>query len=216
MTSKYFKCDADFDFVMDNDPTKISSGDYWHLSEKNYETYCWNSDIFSDKELDAIKILGQRLNPSRATTGNPQDLLNHRRSFVSWIHANYSTSWLYQRMTDLVNENNKKYFQFDLDMIEKLQFTFYDSSENGCYKQHVDPLQWTNPHNRKLSFIIQLSDPNQYEGGEIKLYTGQEITIKKQKGLIVFFPSNILHEVTPVTRGERYTLVGWVHGPSFK
>ena len=64
---------------------------------------------------------------------------------------------------------------------------------------------------------MQLSDPSEYEGGELKLYNGHEpITIKREKGLIVFFPSYTLHEVTPVTKGERYTLVGWVHGPAFK
>jgi len=33
---------------------------------------------------------------------------------------------------------------------------------------------------------------------------------------MIFFPSYTLHEVTPVTKGTRYTLVGWVHGPAFK
>ena len=102
-------------------------------------------------------------------------------------------------------------------MIGRLQFTFYDGNEEGCYKSHIDPLNWTNPHNRKLSFVLQLSDPSEYEGGELKLYNAYEpTTIKREKGLIVFFPSYTLHEVTPVTKGERYTLVGWVHGPAFK
>ena len=102
-------------------------------------------------------------------------------------------------------------------MIENLQFTYYNSEEQGCYKAHVDPNCWSLPHNRKLSIVVQLSSPEEYEGGELKLYNSHEaITIKKEKGLVVSFPSYTLHEVTPVTKGERYSLVAWVHGPSFR
>lgn len=73
------------------------------------------------------------------------------------------------------------------------------------------------PHNRKLSMVIQLSDPSEYEGGELLLHLGNNPTrIERKKGLAVFFPSYILHEVTPVTKGERYSLVAWVHGKPFK
>jgi PKHD-type hydroxylase len=73
------------------------------------------------------------------------------------------------------------------------------------------------PPNRKLSFVLQLSDPNEYEGGELQFYFGGDpLVAKKQKGIITFFPSNSLHECTPVTFGERYVIVGWVHGPPFK
>lgn len=75
--------------------------------------------------------------------------------------------------------------------------------------QHLVPL----PHNRKLSMSLQLSDPNDYEGGELLLHLSHNPTvISKQKGMMVFFPSHTLHEVTPVTKGERYSLVAWIHG----
>ena len=40
--------------------------------------------------------------------------------------------------------------------------------------------------------------------------------MRKQIGDLVVFPSYVLHEVTPVTKGERNSLVCWVTGPSFK
>jgi PKHD-type hydroxylase len=102
-------------------------------------------------------------------------------------------------------------------MLETLQFTYYKSEENGCYKSHVDTLCWKLPYNRKLSIVVQLSSPDDYEGGELKLHNFHEPTaINKEKGLVVTFPSYTLHEVAPVTKGERYTLVAWVHGPPFK
>lgn len=70
---------------------------------------------------------------------------------------------------------------------------------------------------RKLSAVIQLSDPNEYEGGDLQLYVGSEPTnIKKQKGLVVVFPSFVLHRVTPVTGGTRRSLVAWLSGPKFR
>jgi PKHD-type hydroxylase len=62
-----------------------------------------------------------------------------------------------------------------------------------------------------------LSDPEEYEGGELLLKTSAfPIKTLNKKGTIIFFPSYVLHEVTPVTKGTRKTLVGWVLGPNFK
>lgn len=216
MTSKFFSNKNSFDLI--NDPIKDNWGPYWHLKTQNYEPYCWNTSVFNCEEIERIKVIGRRLDMSRAQTGGAgENCLDHRRSFNSWIFPNQHTSWIYERLTNLVQQNNERFFNFDLSMIENLQFTYYNSSENGCYKSHVDPLNWKNPHNRKLSVVVQLSDPAEYEGGELKLYTSYNpTTIEREKGMVITFPSYTLHEVTPVTKGERYSLVAWVHGPAFK
>lgn len=217
MTSKFFNYDHSFDFLMDHDPLRKPGAEYWYLKSHDFQTYSWASDFFTDKEIRSIIISGKRLQPKRSTTGVGENCLDHRRSFTSWISPNDSTAWLFEKLAYLINDHNEKYFQYDLNMIERLQFTYYNSEENGMYKQHTDPLNWSVPHNRKLSLVVQLSDPKDYEGGELKLYNGHEpITVDKEKGMIVCFPSYTLHEVTPVTKGERYSLVVWVHGPAFK
>ena len=38
----------------------------------------------------------------------------------------------------------------------------------------------------------------------------------KELSAIIMFPSYVLHQVTPVTRGERFSLVGWVTGKNIK
>jgi PKHD-type hydroxylase len=215
MTSKFFSNKNSFDIIQD--PIKNSWGAYWHLNTKEYEPFCWNNQVFTCEEIERIKVIGRRLGVDRAITGNGKDCLDHRRSFTSWIQPNEYTSWIYEKLTQLIDQNNKQYFNFDLTMIETLQFTYYSAQEDGCYKSHVDPLDWRLPHNRKLSVILQLSDPLEYEGGDLKLYNSYDPTIiNKEKGLIITFPSYTLHEVTPVTKGERYSLVAWVHGPAFK
>ena len=70
---------------------------------------------------------------------------------------------------------------------------------------------------RKLSISIQLTDPTKYEGGDLNLYWSDDpVTMKNNKGSLFIFPSYMLHEVTPVTKGERNSLVCWVNGPQFK
>jgi PKHD-type hydroxylase len=217
MISDYLEYKNSFEHIVENDPIKNSWGKYWFLDSHPNEIYALRNNIFSCEQILEILTIGQRFSRENATTGNNNLSASIRRSKVSWIKTNEVTEWIYRNLTDSVNEVNNSVFKYDLTMIENLQFTYYGEEETGFYTKHVDPIVWTNPHNRKLSFVIQLSDPSEYDGGELKLHCSDNpITIPKQKGLAVFFPSFVLHEVTEVTRGNRYTLVGWVHGPAFK
>ena len=82
------------------------------------------------------------------------------------------------------------------------------------YRQHTD---WGSIHGtRKISFTMQLSDPSEYEGGEVVLYDGPQPQVtNKTQGTATFFPSWTLHEVKPITEGERWALVGWFCGPPY-
>jgi PKHD-type hydroxylase len=65
--------------------------------------------------------------------------------------------------------------------------------------------------------VVQLSDPREYEGGELQILNRKEPTsMEKKRGLITVFPAWTLHQVTPVTKGTRQTLVAWISGPEFK
>jgi predicted 2-oxoglutarate/Fe(II)-dependent dioxygenase YbiX len=56
-----------------------------------------------------------------------------------------------------------------------------------------------------------------YKGGDFILYEGEKLTLlPKEHGKLIAFPSYTLHEVKPVTKGERYSLVAWITGPQFK
>jgi PKHD-type hydroxylase len=115
-----------------------------------------------------------------------------------------------------VNNANERFFKFELNRIESLQYTVYN--EGQFYKEHMD-MGYRNPNNaiRKLSFTMQLSDPSEYEGGDLVIKHGTTPDIaRKTRGAITFFPSYIMHEVTPVTQGVRKSIVGWVTGPRWK
>lgn len=87
------------------------------------------------------------------------------------------------------------------------QFTEYKEGE--YYNWHTDSGN-EEYKDRFCSIVIQLND--EYTGGFLELKDGQNNIIQVDKGIgnISIFYSNILHRVTPVKDGVRYTLVNWV------
>ncbi|XBQ15068.1 MAG: Fe2+-dependent dioxygenase [Oceanicaulis sp.] len=79
-----------------------------------------------------------------------------------------------------------------------------------AYGVHVDDALMGRSRS-DLSFTVFLSDPSGYEGGALVLYDSAGATeVKLEAGDAVLYPTGALHEVTPVTRGERLACVGWV------
>jgi len=138
-----------------------------------------------------------------------------RESKVVWITPDLEIKWLYQKLTAIITKLNEDYFRFDLfGFIEAFQFTEYNAP-SGHYGKHIDSVY--NGTVRKLSFVLQLSDPKDYVGGELQLHLEKTPNVmKKEQGTLIVFPSPTLHEVTPITKGKRYSLVGWITGKPFK
>ena len=116
---------------------------------------------------------------------------------------------------------NHDSFGFLVDRVGEVQFATYISSKKSKYTWHMDTV-WANnkEYDRKLTVIVQLTDPSEYKGGlfEFKDYTWTEAERLKvsKKGTIIVFPSFMEHRVTEVTEGTRSSLVGWVEGPNFR
>jgi predicted 2-oxoglutarate/Fe(II)-dependent dioxygenase YbiX len=114
------------------------------------------------------------------------------------------------------HECNRLFFGVDIVGVEaNLQLGRYDSSDRGFYNWHTDfaaqrPL-------RKLSISIQLSRAEDYEGGDLELMYGIEPQkLDRTRGAFIAFPSFMLHRVTPVTRGTRWSLVAWIVGARWR
>lgn len=139
-----------------------------------------------------------------------------RRSDICWLdHEVDKTKWIFERIITGIKEVNNNLFNFDIENIESIQFSRY-SGDNGRYGKHVDAKISVEPV-RKLSISIQLSKSDDYVGGDLLLYTKESPdSMPKDHGMMVVFPSFMLHEVTPVTAGTRYSLVAWISGPKFK
>ena len=178
--------------------------------------------IFTDAEINQIIAQGLKLQTEEAiVNGADGGGIKHktRTCKIGWFYPGTDTNWIFDRIVDVINTVNNQYFKFDLNQFEPLQFASYDSSREEFYGPHMDCTMGI-PHktaSRKLSITIQLSSADEYTGGDLNLFQGREPTVApKGKGQLVCFPSYVLHEVTPVKTGTRYSLVTWVHGPLFK
>ena len=178
-------------------------------------------NALSNEEVATILTYGKQLKSERGIVqdNNTQEFKETllRRSEIAWVYPKPETEWLYKKLSNIILEINVHHFNFNLLGLQALQFSSYKSDELGHYGKHDDisPTDLLRL-NRKLSFTIQLSGADEYEGGNLFIHSATESDLaSKNKGSITFFPSNKLHEVTPVTSGVRHSLVGWVVGPEF-
>ena len=120
-----------------------------------------------------------------------------------------------KKIADYAIIANKEMWNFDIwGYHDSLQYTRYYGN-GGHYDWHAD--LGPGLSNRKLSVVLQLSDPSEYEGGDLEINPGGNImTVPKEMGLICFFPSFLLHRVTPLTSGNRITLVTWLCGANLR
>lgn len=87
-----------------------------------------------------------------------------------------------------------------------LRFNKYELG--GFYGPHADaPLMGNPPIRSDLSLTLFLSDPSDYEGGELVI---EGVKYKGPKGSILVYPSYYVHEVLPVTKGTRIAAVAWI------
>lgn len=177
---------------------------------------------FSSEDIDNVIALGELADFQKGSIGGihtdpPKVDTEVRNTDIAWIEPNQKSEWLYERIKQFVARINHDKFQFDLYTIQPLQYGKY--APGGHYTWHVDSGRNLNVH-RKLSFILGLSEPDSYEGGELLFnLTGNQDnchSMKIKRGDLLAFPSYIPHKVAPVTAGERLSLVTWATGPKFR
>ena len=198
------------------------------IKEPKFENSSWNFELdqtnlfafwnnaFSKEECQTIINIAKDKGLIKGSTkgGDTKDV---RDSKISWLYPVDGMDWVFRRVTDMVLNLNERFFKFDLfGLNEGFQFTNYEAP-SGKYGKHVD--RAINIPVRKLSISIQLTDPEEYEGGELKLYDGDDKeaqVMDKTQGTLIIFPSYVLHEVMPITKGTRNSLVTWITGKQFK
>lgn len=144
-----------------------------------------------------------------------------RRSIVRFISAN---DWRFSKLFDELWKTqlvaNREFFNIHVSKLDFVQFTEYDESYLGEYKQHQDVMWLTeSQYHRKISCTINLSDPESYDGGDFELVDVVNLpnySDVRAQGTVFYFPSFVSHRVNPVIRGKRYSLVAWFEGPKWR
>lgn len=172
--------------------------------------------ILSDSEIDALIGTAREGGLAPGTTSGGGNDPRIRRSQVLWLRRADGHEWLYKRIWQQVERVNKRVFGFDITGYHSaIQLARYAAEDEGFYTWHMD--NGEKNAERKISLSVQLSGPEDYEGGELELwYKMRGIPAPKERGAIVTFPSFVMHRVNPVTRGERFSLVAWISGPRWR
>ncbi len=99
----------------------------------------------------------------------------------------------------------------------RFSYPIFSRYEEGMYYDyHTDGaiLNWGHPNavRSDLSCTVFLSEPDDYDGGELTIHSGSEpIQFKLPAGSAAIYPTSNLHRVETVTRGERLAAVLWIH-----
>ena len=197
---------------------------------------------FSEIPSEMVEILVKDLKKydesiKESRVNEPENAEGVRKSSNAWIDG---SNWIGGFVWHYIMRANRENFMYDIEGIDtnEIQYTEYQKGE--YYDWHIDDnigrcmindrvLTSADNHGesiailngeyiRKLSFSIQLSDPEDYEGGELEFKVGKEESFfaPNKKGTVIIFDSRTLHRVKEVKSGVRKSLVGWIVGPRWK
>jgi len=205
----------------------------------NLENYYWYfTKAIPSSICDEIVKTGESFSKEKGLTGghtgreppSKEELKNiqkKRKSDVVWL----SGYWLYREIQPFIQiANEKANWNFQWDWTESCQYTEY--KEGQFYDWHCDSntVPYDKPDDpningkiRKLSMTLCLSDPEDYEGGELEFAFHDQDGDKqpkiceeiRPKGSLIIFPSFVWHRVKPVTKGIRHSLVSWSLGQPY-
>lgn len=177
-------------------------------------------------------LTGGHLDKNKKPITESEKKLDKRNSDITFL----DDLFLFKELHPFITEANRRAgWNFEWDFSEACQYTEYNT--NQYYGWHCDgwnqPYDKNNPEGfvgkiRKLSMTVSLTDPEEYDGGNLEFDFRNSVDYEfskeskkvcteiRPKGSIVIFPSFVWHRVTPVTRGNRKSLVMWSLGQPWK
>jgi PKHD-type hydroxylase len=191
------------------------------LKENNYQSgWRWYESFLTPEECDQLIAEHSHIEPHQGSivTGPDQEVDSEiapdvRNVSIKTVSLD-TCPWIYAKLNDLVWDANL-YYNYDLTgFMEQMQLLHYgEDIDGGHYHLHQDHGAGA-LSTRKLTVIVQLTDPSEYEGCELEVVCCG--IGPKNKGDVVVFPSYTPHSVSPLTKGNRNSLVVWVNGPPYR
>jgi len=166
--------------------------------------FVYASNVFTKEQLDSIESM---VDMNNGTQFNDWQ----KKSWTTDIVYNEDSQWLFCQLAKTVHQLNTEYYRFNITQLDEIiQYAIYDVGSE--YNWHTDYTSCPTPA-RKFTIVVQLSDPDEYEGGEFELFP--DIKVPQERGLIHIFPPYWHHRVNTVQKGSRKVLITWVWGPPF-
>jgi len=191
--------------------------------QSNWNDFYYYKNVFNDemiKNLTDMVYTNYRFSKGKTGTkelGDMTDSYKTNNRDIAYIDPQPHSKWLYDLLFPLALEANEKIFHFDIDIVTDLIHYVIYPEDGGHLDWHMDVGAF-GVNKRKLAMTVQLSDSSDYEGGDFQIWMGGKnyITVPREKGDVIVFPSFCMHRVTPITRGERRCLVFWTGGRPFR
>ncbi len=181
----------------------------WIMWESALSDEVCDEIIEKCKELDA-----QAASTFRSGEGNADQ---NRLTQIRWIPKDDEHNWINGIFEEYAKRANE-YFDLEISYLPELQFTEYkDIGYHYGWHHDIDWGNQTGTH-RKISLVLQLTDPDDYSGGEFafKHIESPDIDALKKRGTIIAFRSYHIHCVQPILGGARTSVVGWYRGPRWQ
>jgi PKHD-type hydroxylase len=167
------------------------------------ENFLTAAEVQSVAEIarQAKFIEGRRSNPHNTTKdnaiGDPNDPMAQKASQIA--------------LTALQRSEEARNFVFP----QRVAMPTLSRYEAGMkYGAHIDAAflpVGPQPLRSDVSCTIFIADPADYQGGELIAHLGSEtVRIKGSAGSAVFYPSTTVHQVVPVTSGERLVIITFI------
>lgn len=132
----------------------------------------------------------------------------YRQSKIIWLPTGH---WLEGILSNYgMNANLQAGWNYELNFPENVQLTKYE--KEGHYNFHSDASIEDGVYIRKVSVVLLLNDPSEFEGGEFEFFGLNGHAVKLTKGALLAFPSFSMHRVKPIAQGVRHSAVTWIKG----
>lgn len=188
------------------------------IQNNKFEFVVYRENFLSSVECDNLikELDSERLSEGTLAGNYEQDIVN--KNVRQTLNINFSNDNLFNKINTAVKIANTQYFDYHIEGIDMLRFLKYGIG--GTYNWHTD-IGRNECSMRKLTAIIQLSDEQDYEGGDFEFGITNEqgndlVKGNKNKGCLLIFPSFLSHRVAPITKGIRYSIITWAEGNTFK
>jgi len=136
---------------------------------------------------------------------------NIRSCKVRGINFESYPSTLNILQSNMIENYKPIYPKLDYSKISELQYIQYVTGD--FFRRHKDVINNGTDQRRVLTMSVNMSDPDEYEGGELVVYSKQssEYVLDKTKGSFLIIPAFMEHEARKVTSGKRKVLICWLN-----